>query len=101
MVGKHVPRTSSPNITTERSPGADDENITARAESTKQGTHKGDLLQKRRRQSMMSNYNRRTYNKETVQERGFGQFIVQMSLFNVENGGFGQLQPKGSGIVKK
>ena len=72
--GKNIPRTSSLNITTERSPGDDDN--TARGGSSGKVVVRGELLHKRRRQSMMSNYNRRTYNKETVQERGFGQFIV-------------------------
>jgi len=40
---------------------------------------------------MMSNYNRRTYNKDIVQERGFGQYIMQMSLFNIDNRGLGSL----------
>jgi hypothetical protein len=31
---------------------------------------------RKRRKSILSNYNRRTYNKETVSERSFGPFIV-------------------------
>ena len=45
----------------------------------------GDLISKRRRQSQMSNYNRRTYNKQIVQERAFGQYIVQMVRFRILN----------------
>jgi hypothetical protein len=72
LPGKNAPQSSSPNITTERSPPGDEEN-TGRGGSSKQAAARGgEILHKRRRQSMMSNYNRRTYNKETVQERGFG-----------------------------
>jgi hypothetical protein len=42
------------------------------------------LLHRERRKSLMSNYNRRTYNKETVTERYFGPYIVQQSKFSIE-----------------
>lgn len=39
------------------------------------------ILQKSRRKSVMSNFNNRTYNKETLQEYCFGAFIFKISTF--------------------
>ncbi|TNV86510.1 hypothetical protein FGO68_gene14808 [Halteria grandinella] len=43
------------------------------------------LLSRERRKSVLSNYNKRTYNKETVTERYFGPYIVQQSKFVIES----------------
>ncbi|CDW77981.1 UNKNOWN [Stylonychia lemnae] len=43
-------------------------------------TKKG-IIQNSRRRSVMSNYNNRTYNKETLQQLSFGAFIVSTSTF--------------------
>lgn len=45
------------------------------------------LISCKRRMSMESNYNKRTYNQEIVKERFFGTFMVQMAHLNFNQEG--------------